>query len=84
MLHIGIGELQKNISIFQNLTDVLEIVDKRTKQPLATVYPAKKQSSIPSLAGKYKEKVVTPSISIEQIKEEAFTKAMEEKYGLHS
>ncbi len=84
MLSIGIGELQKNISIFKNLTEVLEIVDKRTKQPLAFVYPVHKQSQTALLAGKYKNKVNNSSLNIDQIKQEAFTKAMEEKYGLSS
>jgi len=84
MLSIGIGELQKNISIFQNLTEVLEVVDKRTKQPLALVYPIHKHSQTTLLAGKYKDKANLTSMSIEQIKEEALTKAMEEKYGLSS
>ncbi len=84
MLSIGIGELQKNISIFQNLTEVLEVVDKRTKQPLAFVYPIHKQSQTALLAGKYKNKVNDLPMNIEQIKQEAFLKAMEEKYGLSS
>ncbi len=84
MLSIGIGELQKNISIFQNLTEILEIVDKRTKQPLAFVYPIRKQSQTALLAGKYKNKANDSSLNVEQIKEEALTKAMEEKYGLSS
>ena len=84
MLSIGIGELQKNISIFQNLTEVLEVVDKRTKQTLALVYPIYKQSQTAVLAGKYKDKVKSSPFNIEQIKEEAFLKAMEEKYGLSS
>lgn len=84
MLSVGIGELQKNISIFQNLTEVLEVVDKRTKQPLALVYPIHKSSITPMLAGKYKDKIASSHLSIEAIKEEAFTKAMEEKYGFSS
>ncbi len=84
MLSIGIGELQKNISIFQNLTEVLEVVDKRTKQSLAFVYPIRKQSQTALMAGKYKDKANPSSMNIEQIKQEAFLKAMEEKYGLSS
>lgn len=84
MLSIGIGELQKNISIFQNLTEVLEVVDKRTKQPLALVYPIHKQSMTTVLAGKYRNKANHSSMSIEEIKQEAFKEAMREKYGLSS
>jgi len=84
MLSIGIGELQKNISIFQNLTEVLEIVDKRTKQPLALVYPIHKHSMSSKLAGKYKEKATNQTMDLKDIKERAFSEAMEEKYGLSS
>lgn len=31
MLSIGIGEIQKNSSIFSNLTEVMQIIDKRKK-----------------------------------------------------
>lgn len=84
MVSIGIGELQKNISIFQNLTEILEVVDKRTKQPLALIYPIHKQSQTTLMAGKYKDKVSSSSLNIDQIKQKAFLKAMEEKYGLSS
>ncbi|MBN2824979.1 MAG: hypothetical protein JXQ76_06640 [Campylobacterales bacterium] len=32
---IGISELQKNISIFKNFNETIEIVDKKTKEVLA-------------------------------------------------
>ena len=34
---IGVSELQKNISIFKNLTESVQIVDKKTKEVLALV-----------------------------------------------
>jgi hypothetical protein len=84
MLSIGIGEIQKNTSVFANLTEAFQIVDKRKKQVLAMVYPIKKQSPIQNLAGKYKDKIESLSITLDQIKEQSIYKAMEEKYGLSS
>jgi len=43
MISLGIGEIQKNSSIFLNLTEVVEIVDKKKKEVLAFVYPARKE-----------------------------------------
>lgn len=34
-----LGEIQKNIALLTNLTEPLQIVDKRRKQIIATVYP---------------------------------------------
>jgi len=83
MISIGIGEIQKNTSIFANLTESLQIVDKRRKQILAMVYPVKKQSMVNSLAGKYKNKI--PKIQKDNnIKEISMMKAMGDKYGLSS
>ena len=84
MLSIGIGEIQKNTSIFTNLTEVIQIVDKRKKQILAMVYPMKNQSVINSLAGKYKDRIKTTELSIDEIKEESMRLAMGDKYGLSS
>ena len=39
MITVGIGEIQKNISILSKVTDVPGIVDKRKNQNIATVYP---------------------------------------------
>jgi len=80
MLSIGIGEIQKNTSIFTNLTEVIQIVDKRKKQILAMVYPVHNQSVINNLAGKYKDRIKTTELSIDEIKEES----MGDKYGLSS
>ncbi len=84
MLSIGIGELQKNTSIFSNLTEAIKIVDKRKKQVLAVVYPSRNQSVIANLAGKYKKRIIKSDLSLEQIKEEAMLHAMGDKYGLPS
>ena len=82
MLSIGIADIQKNTSIFSTTTEAFQIVDKRKKQILATVYPTKIPSVIEKLAGKYKSKIKTSDKSLNQIKEEAFKTAMREKYGL--
>ncbi|MEA3554711.1 MAG: hypothetical protein U9R39_09995 [Campylobacterota bacterium] len=82
MQSIGIGEIQKNTSIFTNLTEVIQIVDKRKKQLLAMVYPVRNQSIIGNLAGKYKDRVEPTSLTIEEIKEQSMMEAMGDKYGL--
>jgi len=84
MLSIGIGEIQKNSSIFSNLTESIQIVDKRKKKILAMVYPMQNQSIIDSLAGKYKNKIISTDLSMDEIKKTAIITAMEEKYGLSS
>ena len=76
--------MQKNSSIFSNLTESMQIVDKRKKQVLAMVYPVQSVSIVERLAGKYKERVKQTDKSLEAIKEEAMRLAMEEKYGLSS
>ncbi len=82
MLTVGIGEIQKNTSIFANLTEAIKIVDKRKKLSLAIVYPIKKQSIIAKLAGKYSDRIEKSTLNLEQIKEAAMTQAMEGKYDL--
>jgi len=84
MLSIGIGEIQKNTSVFTNMTEAIQIVDKRKKQVLAMVYPVKQQSIVKKLSGKYKERVQKSDMTIEEIKEFSTMEAMREKYGLSS
>ena len=84
MKTIGIGDIQKNTSIFNNLTEAIEIIDKRKKKVVAVVYPVKKEHIVHKLAGKYKDRVLklkSSSTDMRFIKEAAMTKAMEEKYG---
>ena len=57
MQNISIGEIQKNISLLTQLTDVFVIIDKRKKQRVAIVYPIQKHSVIGSMAGKYRDRV---------------------------
>ncbi len=82
MLSIGIGEIQKNSSIFSNLSETIQIVDKRKKKILAMVYPVKNQSIIGNLAAKYRDRIDTKSLNLDQVKEQAMTKAMADKYDL--
>ena len=84
MLTVGIGEIQKNTSIFTNMTEVIQIVDKRKKQVLAMVYPAKQQSVIKKLSGKSKNRVQKSDISLDEIKDFSMMEAMKEKYGVSS
>jgi len=84
MLSVGIGEIQKNSAIFSNLTETMQIVDKRKKQILAMVYPINRSSVVHKLAGKYKNRVKETNLTFQEIREYAMQKAMEEKYGLSS
>jgi hypothetical protein len=84
MLSVGIGELQKNTSIFTNLQETIQIIDKRKKQVLAMVYPIREQSVINSIAGKYKNRIEKTELTMDEIKEQAMMMAMEDKYGLSS
>jgi 23S rRNA A2030 N6-methylase RlmJ len=84
MVSIGIGEIQKNISIFKNITETLQIVDKRKKEVLAIVYPVKQKSIVKNLSGKYKNRIQKSNLSLEKIKEISMMKAIKEKYGLSS
>ena len=82
MKSIGIGDIQKNTSIFNNLTEAIEIIDKRKKKVVAVVYPVRKEGIVHKLAGKYKDRILKSSTTdMRLIKEAAMTKAMEEKYG---
>ncbi len=84
MLSIGVGEIQKNTSIFTHMTESIQIVDKRKRQVLAMVYPVKERSVIKNLAGKYKNRVQNSKLSLDEIKEISMMEAMGEKYGLSS
>ena len=81
MLTVGIGEIQKNTSIFNNIKEAFEVVDKRKNKKLATVYPYHNSSVIEKLAGKYKNRIATTD-DFNEIKRNAYEEAMREKYGL--
>ncbi len=81
MISMGVGQIQKNISILTTLTEAIRIVDKRRNKTVAIVYPASSSTSILSLAGKYKNRVEGVS-DLTVAKESAMIEAMGEKYGL--
>ncbi|HIP94046.1 MAG TPA: hypothetical protein EYH38_00635 [Leucothrix sp.] len=88
MERIGIGDIQKNTAILSNLTESLEIIDKRRKRTVAIVYPVTKTNICKRLAGKYKDQVSTAKASsvlsieqLNQVKEQVMLEAMEEKHG---
>jgi len=81
MHSISIGDIQKNISLLTQLTDVFAIIDKRKNKQVAIVYPIKKHSVIGSMAGKYRDRVIKCD-DLEHAKEMAMMEAMGEKYGL--
>ena len=82
MQKVSIGDLQKNISLLTKIEDSLTIVDKRKNRAVAIVYPINQNSITKTLAGKYKNRVSKTAKSLQEIKEEALTKAFGEKYGL--
>lgn len=84
MLSISIGEIQRNSSIFSNLTQSVQIVDKRRKKVVAVVYPVQNSSIVDKLAGKYRDRVKLIDSDLGNIKTKAMQIAMEEKYGLSS
>ncbi|MCK9372706.1 MAG: hypothetical protein M0P91_05870 [Sulfuricurvum sp.] len=81
MISMGVGQIQKNISILTTLTEAIRIVDKRRNKTVAIVYPASSSASILSLAGKYKDRVEAAA-DLTAAKESAMMEAMGEKYGL--
>ncbi len=82
---IGVSELQKKISIFKNLSETVYIVDKKSKEVLATVLPKKKiekESLTKSLGGIFQDHRPDKSYSsFEAMKKEAFDEEIREKYG---
>lgn len=81
MISMGVGQIQKNISILTTLTEAIRIIDKRRNKTVALIYPASSSAPILSLAGKYKNRVESVT-DLESAKESAMMTAMEEKYGL--
>lgn len=81
MISMGVGQIQKNISILTTLTEAIRIIDKRRNKTVAIVYPASTSSSILSLAGKYKNRVEEVN-DLTVAKESAMMEAMGEKYAL--
>ena len=82
---IGISELQKKISIFRNLTETVEIVDKKTKEVLAIVLPKKeiRQKSLTDILGGILKSDIQAedSSKLESMVADAYDQEMREKYG---
>jgi hypothetical protein len=83
-MQAGLAEIQKNIAMLTTLTEPLQIVDKRRKQIVATVYPRLVTHNAQRLAGKYRERIPADlrAASFEEAREAALLVAMKEKYGV--
>jgi hypothetical protein len=81
MYSISIGEIQKNISLLTQLTEVFAIIDRRKNRQVAIVYPIKTHSIVSSMAGKYRDRVDRVD-DLEIAKQKAMSEALGEKYGL--
>ena len=81
-MQAGLAEIQKNIAILTRLTEPLQIVDKRRKQIIATVYPRLVTHNAQRLAGKYRELIPADlrTVPFEDAREAAWLAAMKEKY----
>ena len=81
-MQAGLSEIQKNIAILTTLTEPLQIVDKRRRLIIATVYPRLVTHNAQRLAGKYRERIPAAlrTASFEQAREAALLAAMKEKY----
>jgi len=81
---IGVSEIQKNISLFKNLTETVHIIDKKTKEVLAMVLPKKEintYSLTESLGGILQRKERSNIKNFESMVEDAYEEEMKEKYG---
>jgi hypothetical protein len=79
MRSIGIGEIQRNSSIFSHLEETVQIVDRRRKKVLAVVYPVRHRGMVKRLAGKYRDRVSPTDLGFDEVREKAMERAMEEK-----
>jgi len=82
MYSISIGEIQKNISLLTQLTEVFAIIDRRKNRQVAIVYPTKTHSIVSSMAGKYRHRVNNRVDDLEIAKQKAMSEVLGEKYGL--
>lgn len=83
-MQAGLAEIQKNIAMLTTLTEPLQIVDKRRKQIIATVYPRLMTHNAQRLAGKYRERIPASlrSAAFTEVREAALLAALKEKYDL--
>lgn len=81
---IGVSEIQKNISLFKNLSERVHIIDRKTKEVLAMVLPRKKMetySLTDSLGGILQRKKQTKIENFDTMVEDAYEEEMRAKYG---
>jgi long-subunit acyl-CoA synthetase (AMP-forming) len=81
MKTIAVTDVQNNTAFFSNLLEAIAVVDQYKKQTVAIIYPVQKNHIVQKLAGKYKNRVSSPTTDIETIKETAMKIAMAEKQG---
>lgn len=83
-MQAGLAEIQKNIALLTNLTEPLQVVDKRRKRIIATVYPYLKTNKARQLAGKYAARIPEhlKNVDFAQAREAAMLAAMKKKYDL--
>lgn len=83
---IGVSELQKNISIFKNLTETIHVIDKKTKEVLALVLPKSQMEETTltdSLAGILQRKnPIETYKNFDEMVENAYEEEMRAKYGI--
>ena len=82
-MQAGLAEIQKNIALLTNLTEPLQVVDKRRKRIIATVYPHLKTNNAQRLAGKYANCIPEElrEVDYESAREAAMLAAFGEKHG---
>ncbi len=81
---IGVGDIQKNIGLFKNMTQPIHIIDKKTHEILAMILPDNKMEKYnltDSLGGILHRKNQTPFDNINTMIEDAYEAQMREKYG---
>jgi len=83
-MQAGLAEIQKNIAMLTNLTEPLQVIDKRRKLIIATIYPYLKTDNARRLAGKYHDRIPENlrGIDYSQAREEAMIAAMKDKHDL--
>ena len=81
-MQAGLAEIQKNIALLTNLTEPLQVVDKRRRRIIATVYPHLKTNNAKRLAGKYADRIPEnlQNLDYAQVREAAMSGAFREKH----
>ncbi len=81
-MQAGLAEIQKNIAMLTHLTEPLQVVDKRRKRIIATVYPHLKTNNARRLAGKYGNRIPADlqDVDYAQAREAAMVAAFTEKH----